>query len=262
MNRVARRKVSKRPNRQIRMGARPNQQSSQSQNQQSGQTQEQVSGQAPRQQPSQTPNRPVVSAEQLISILEREPLVLEDVRSLVAKRTNQTTDSVRDEIIYERIRDDVSLRDLIMRILIRRGYGPELVKLSDNPLNPPIDHQPVTNSRRSAVPPPPPAYQNPDNPQVEQRLSPYMNMPSLTDLYSQFPVTRPKLRRFGSEAFLIGNENASPNRAGTPNQLPMDLPGRSRVRSWTGRQSDREHVGRPIESTQQNHRSSGAGRLT
>ncbi len=205
-------------------GARPNQQSSQSQNQQSGQTQEQVSGQAPRQQPSQTPNRPVVSAEQLISILEREPLVLEDVRSLVAKRTNQTTDSVRDEIIYERIRDDVSLRDLIMRILIRRGYGPELVKLSDNPLNPPIDHQPVTNSRRSAVPPPPPAYQNPDNPQVEQRLSPYMNMPSLTDLYSQFPVTRPKLRRFGSEAFLIGNENASPNRAGTPNQLPMDLP--------------------------------------
>ena len=61
-------------------------------------------------------------------------------------------------------------------------------------------------------------------------------MPSLTDLYSQFPPTKPKLRRFGSEAFLIGNENASsassansaslasPGRTGTPIQLPMDLP--------------------------------------
>jgi protein involved in polysaccharide export with SLBB domain len=211
-----------------RSGQTQNQQSDQNQNQQSGQPQEQGSGQAPNQQQRQTPSKPQVSAEQLISILEREPLVLDDVRSLVAKRSHQEPDAINDEIIYERIRGDVSLRELVMRILIRRGYGPDLAVFSDNPLNPANDRQPTANARRSTnlppPPPPPPAYQNPDNPQVEQRLSPYMNMPSLTELYSQFPVTRPKLRRFGSEAFLIGNENVIPNRTGAPNQLPMDLP--------------------------------------
>jgi protein involved in polysaccharide export with SLBB domain len=41
-------------------------------------------------------------------------------------------------------------------------------------------------------------------------------MPSLQGLYSQFPVAETKLRRFGSDAFLIG--------AGNVNELPMDLP--------------------------------------
>jgi protein involved in polysaccharide export with SLBB domain len=41
-------------------------------------------------------------------------------------------------------------------------------------------------------------------------------MPSLSELYSQFPSTEKKLRRFGSDAFLSGTGNV--------NQLPMDLP--------------------------------------
>jgi protein involved in polysaccharide export with SLBB domain len=41
-------------------------------------------------------------------------------------------------------------------------------------------------------------------------------MPSLTDLYSQFPTSENKLRRFGSDAFFTGTGNT--------NQLPMDLP--------------------------------------
>jgi len=41
-------------------------------------------------------------------------------------------------------------------------------------------------------------------------------MPSLTDIYSQFSTTGAKLKRFGSDAFLIGTGNA--------NLLPMDLP--------------------------------------
>jgi protein involved in polysaccharide export with SLBB domain len=47
-------------------------------------------------------------------------------------------------------------------------------------------------------------------------------MPSLSDLYSQFPVVGTKLRRFGSDAFLVGNGGR--NGGGNANELPMDLP--------------------------------------
>ena len=205
-------------------GRMPNQQPGQTANQQTGQTPDQQTGRVQNLQPSQAPSRLEISAEQLISILEQEPLILEDVRTLIERRSGDEQTIIGDETVYERIREDASLRELVKKILIWRGYGPDLEKFGDNLLNPPNERQPQpgTTSRRTINPPPP--YQNPDNPQVQQRLSPYRNMPSLADLYSQFPVTRPKLRRFGSEAFLIGNENATPSRTGTPNQLPMDLP--------------------------------------
>jgi len=57
---------------------------------------------------------------------------------------------------------------------------------------------------------------HPDEPQEIQRRSPYRNLPSLHDLYTQIPSAGGKLRRFGSDAFRIGTGNA--------NQLPMDLP--------------------------------------
>jgi protein involved in polysaccharide export with SLBB domain len=231
-------------------GQPPNQQWNQRQNQQPGQVSDQESGQMQQQnqqqsgrgqnqQPVQRQRQPEVTAEQLISLLQREPLVLDDVRSLVAKRAGLDSTLVNNEMIFERIREDASLRELIMRILIRRGYGPDLAHLSDNISGNISDNRPeATNERqpgttqRRPANPPPPTYKNPDNPQVQLQLSPYRNMPSLTDLYSQFPSVKPKLRRFGSEAFLIGNENPSPGRTGTgtgtgigtPTQLPMDLP--------------------------------------
>jgi len=55
-----------------------------------------------------------------------------------------------------------------------------------------------------------------DEPQEIQRPSPYGDLPSLHDLYTQIPSTGGKLRRFGSDAFLLGTGNA--------NELPMDLP--------------------------------------
>jgi protein involved in polysaccharide export with SLBB domain len=53
---------------------------------------------------------------------------------------------------------------------------------------------------------------------VQRQPSPYDNLPSLSDLYTQFSSTdtEGKLRRFGSTAFLVGTGNA--------NELPMDLP--------------------------------------
>jgi len=53
-------------------------------------------------------------------------------------------------------------------------------------------------------------------PQEIQETSPYKNLPSLYDLYTQIPAAGGKLQRFGSNAFVVGTGNA--------NELPMDLP--------------------------------------
>ena len=55
-----------------------------------------------------------------------------------------------------------------------------------------------------------------DEPQEIQMPSPYGDLPSLHDLYTQIPSAGGRLRRFGSDAFLLGTGNA--------NELPMDLP--------------------------------------
>ena len=53
-------------------------------------------------------------------------------------------------------------------------------------------------------------------PREVQNPIPYGNIPSLRDLYTQIPSAGGTLRRFGSDAFLIGTGNV--------NELPMDLP--------------------------------------
>ena len=50
---------------------------------------------------------------------------------------------------------------------------------------------------------------NQDQPKQIQRASPYGDLPSLHDLYTQIPSAGGKMHRFGSEAFLIGTENAN-----------------------------------------------------
>ena len=69
---------------------------------------------------------------------------------------------------------------------------------------------------RAAVPANPVVVTNPDVPQEVQRPSPYRDMISLHDLYTQIPSSGGTLRRFGSDAFILGTGNA--------NELPMDLP--------------------------------------
>jgi hypothetical protein len=67
-----------------------------------------------------------------------------------------------------------------------------------------------------AIPAKPAVVTNPDMPQEIQRPSPYGDMPSLHDLYTQIPSAGGTLRRFGSDAFILGTGNA--------NELPIDLP--------------------------------------
>jgi protein involved in polysaccharide export with SLBB domain len=56
----------------------------------------------------------------------------------------------------------------------------------------------------------------PDVPLQIQLPSPYADLISLHDLYTQIPSAGPKLRRFGSDVFVIGPGNV--------NELPADLP--------------------------------------
>ena len=197
-----------------------NQQAAQSPDQQSDQMQDQETVQPEGRQPSpQTSPAPIrraapqpsqppapaqvqqtMSAEQIISILEQEPEILVTIKSHVAEQSGVDGASLTDESMYERVRQDAGLRDFITGSLIKLGYSSDM-----NSLNP------SSANGGNGVP-----YQDPDNPQAQRRLSPYRNMPSLADLYSQFPKTETKMSRFGSDAFLIGTGNA--------NELPMDLP--------------------------------------
>ena len=222
-------------------GQAPCEQTGQAPNQQTGQAPNQQTGQAPNQQTGPTPEQEEMSAEQLISILEHEPVVLGSIRIHVARQSGtKDLSSITDESIYESIRQDASLREWVTQELIIRGYRADLTALNPyfrgygadlTALNPYFPS--AANARSTSAtglqaprfpvlqaPPCPvlqaPPYEDPDNPQVQRQLSPYRDMPSMKYLYSQFPTIETKLRRFGSDAFLIGAENT--------NKLPMDLP--------------------------------------
>jgi len=172
------------------------------------------------QQTGQMSPQQTMSAEQIIGILEQEPDLLSSIKSQVAQKSGTDTGTISDQTIYDRIRQDESLRDLATQELIKRGYSP-------NHASPDSNSTKAANARptKTAAPRAPnlsptqaPPYDNPDNPQVQRRPSPYKNLPSVSGLYTQFASTdtKGKLRRFGSTAFLVGTGNA--------NELPTDLP--------------------------------------
>ena len=226
--------LSPRPDQQ--MEENPDQSESQTPEQQAGQGPRQQRIQAPEHQRTQTPSQGTdqeseqpeiqtadqgMSAEQIISILEQKPALLDSIRIQVAQVSGTDPDTITDEAIFEAIRQDASLRDLAIRQLIARGYGADLKTLNPNFHNPVNARSTREETPRVQTPPSTARtipYDNPDAPQVQHRLSPYKNMPSLRDLYSQFPApaTEVRLRRFGSDAFLVGTGNA--------NELPLDLP--------------------------------------
>lgn len=154
-----------------------------------------------------------LTAEQLISILEQEPEIMVIIKSYLAQPTEADPTSITDESVYEQIRQNASLRDIVTGILIRRRHGADMEALNPDfsvaeTLQP---TKPSTPGSGEELP-----YDNPDSPQTQRRLSPYKNLPSLRDLYSQFPTTEKKLRRFGTDAFTTP--------LGSTNQVPMDLP--------------------------------------
>ncbi len=203
------------PNQQ--MGQLPGQQSDQSTTQQLGQSIDPLTGLYTNQQPSVTPI-------EIITMLQQEPDILSTLKDEVAQQLAIDPTTISDQSIYLRIQQDPNMEYLAVQALVERGINPCIGAQTLNNRNPANPSAPRTSQQQqqrqstTQIPLPrlPRPYQNPDDPQALHRISPYRNLPSLRDLYSQFPSTKEKLRRFGSDAFL--------RISGNINQLPMDLP--------------------------------------
>ena len=188
-------------------------QSTQNQSRQSQSTQSE-SAQSQITEFDQATGSATMSSEQIISILKQEPLILTSIKEQVAQQTGMDPTSITDQSLYQRIRQSQAVRVLATKELVTRGYSVDQTmgaQTQEGTQNTPSSRQGKQITREQGRP-----YESPDSPQVRYRISPYTNLPSMADLYAQFPSMRPKLKRFGSDAFLIG--------PGNTNDLPMDLP--------------------------------------
>ena len=172
------------------------------------------------QQPGQSTEQQAMSAEQIIDILQQEPTVLTDVKNQVAQQSGTDPSTITDDELYNRIRQDARLRAQITTALNKLGYSTNSIapaggtsRTGGAGRGPFAGNAPPARGRPSIKPTP---YAGPDKLQEIRQPSPYGNLPSLRDLYSQTPSTVAGLQRFGSDAFLLGTGNA--------NELPMDLP--------------------------------------
>ena len=89
----------------------PYQQTSQSTDQQTSQSTGQQTSQSTGQQTGQISNQQTMSAEQIIGILEQEPDLLASIKSQVAQQSRTDPGTISDQSIYDRIREDASLRE-------------------------------------------------------------------------------------------------------------------------------------------------------
>ena len=159
----------------------------------------------------QTTNQTAMSAEQIIGILKQQSDLLTNVKDEVAQQTGVDPSTVSDDALYSRIQQDSSLRVQITKELNLLGYS-----TNANPQNMRTGNATgTTKMLRPLTTQPIPRVES-DKPREIQRPSPYRDMISLRDLYTQIPSSGGKLRRFGSDAFIVGTGNA--------NELPMDLP--------------------------------------
>jgi protein involved in polysaccharide export with SLBB domain len=207
-------------------------------------------GQQPPNSTMGTEHGPVMSAEQIIAILKEDPTMLAAVKGAAAQKLGIDPSTIADEEVFDDLRKDANLRAQATKLLNQQGYstnGAASNRESPNELDLLANSLESTPSQRSARIQ---TSQREEPLELEARSirNPYGNLPSLRDLYSQFPATQEKLKRFGSDSFRFGaggtnglgtgnthsfgieNTNGfgtgSANGLGTgsSNQLPMDLP--------------------------------------
>jgi protein involved in polysaccharide export with SLBB domain len=166
-------------------------------------------------------------ADQIISILRQEPLVRQRIKEQVAQQSGIDPSTITDAALFARVRQTESVRFIATQELRAQGYSIDQVAVSKSTARGSsrsvrsgtqksgAQEQQVGVQEQQVGGQDQP-YENPDDPQVQRRVTPYTNLPSLSDLYAQFPPAQQKLHRFGSDSFLIGSGNA--------NELPMDLP--------------------------------------
>jgi protein involved in polysaccharide export with SLBB domain len=188
--------------------------------------------------------RSALSSDAIISRLREQPELLVAAKNAAAVRLSVDPGTVSDAAIYDQIRRDPNLRLQITQELKRRGYDVSAEAESDlggakrdlatgsrDNLETRLGEESSASDlaprrmeagrgiRRTISPPQPDTQRNDDDnaePGTVRRPNPYAAVPSLNDLYSQFPSSEVKLKRFGSNVFRLGTGNA--------NDLPMDLP--------------------------------------
>lgn len=186
-----------------------------------------------------TADTPANSADRIISILRENSEALSTVKNEIAHRVSVDPATINDDAVYTHIRNDADLRARIAQELSARGYDlnggdnsddrgsggsrerrtdrlagprgarPTLERRNDGSQS---DRRNDKFSRREQET----GAEDEPGAELRQRPYPYPLLPSLKDLYSQFPASQGKLKRFGSDIFRRGTGNS--------NELPMDLP--------------------------------------
>ena len=182
-------------------------------------------------QPCSETTRSRMSAEQITQILHQQPSILAEVKNDLGRQQGLDPSSISDELVYAKVQRDPSVRDEVGQELVTLGFVPNTApdanqntgsmqrkSLNGEPCpTPSSNYSPNNlqqdNNDRYRQPRP---YVDRDNPQVTRQQDPYRHLPSLDDLYSQFPATTEKVSRFGADAFRTGTWNSNP--------LSIDLP--------------------------------------
>ena len=156
----------------------------------------------------------VLSADQVISILQAHTDLLATVKDTVAQQLQQrgqpvSAADITDDMLYARIRTDQDLRNAISEQIIAAGYATS----ADAAANATTSTGGSARTPRWATAPP---AEDLNRPAVSPQKNPYGNLQSLQDLYAQVPAQNRALRRFGADIFLNGN--------GAGDQIPIDLP--------------------------------------
>ena len=202
--------------------------------------------------PSTLAAQPALSADRIIALLQQQPDLLAVAKEKAATRLSVDPGTITEDALYDQIRQDSNLRLQITQELSRRGYdvspeddvnrdkhtgsaeeGQTVRKIiprqktetrhdededssdEDPGLMPPARGDRKAVSRQKSEPRPS-EDESSNEPLMLHRPNPYPKLPSLQDLYSQFPSSETKLKRFGSGVFRYGTGNAT--------DLPMDLP--------------------------------------
>ena len=156
-----------------------------------------------------------MSSERIIEILQDQPELLSTVKFVFVQRLQRLgnqrkhdpwesldPENITDDAFFSRIQRDTDLRILVSRELVKRGYDefsdeePEQ-SAADEITGTASSH--TRRSERSTVEPR--RHTETQDPKVVHRNSPYPTLPSLKDLYSQYPAVEIKLKRFGSDTF-------------------------------------------------------------
>jgi len=163
-------------------------------------------------------NEPAMSADQIIAILKQDPSMLAAVKGAAAQQLGIDPNTIADEELFNQIRKDAHLRTQATKILNDQGYSTNVepaARETENELDLLYPNR-TTNTSRRPFRGPMTQREEPQELQAKNQPTPYGNLPSLHDLYAQFPSANEKLKRFGSDSFRFGMGNAK--------ELPMDLP--------------------------------------